>query len=63
LLVLIVLICGHSCVSTGILMCACVWLFLPTTVHRTISRALLWPPSQVMTHDLSQHVGDILTSD
>jgi hypothetical protein len=59
-------ISGHSCVLTGILMCARVWLFLPTTVQRTISRALRWPLRRLPgcdTCDMSQHVRDLLTCD
>jgi hypothetical protein len=47
-------------------MCARVWLFLPTTVQRTISRALHWPLRRLPaydTYDMSQHVGDLLTYD
>ena len=59
-------ICGHFCVLTGILMCARVWLFLPTTVQRTIARALHWPLRRLPdydTYDMLQHVGDLVTCD
>jgi hypothetical protein len=64
--VVVMVICGHSCVLTGILMCARVWLFLPTKVQRSITRALRWPLRRLPdydTYDMSQHVGDLLTCD
>ena len=63
--VVIMVICGHSCILTGILMCVRVWLLLPTSVQRTISRALRWPLRRLPGYDtyMSQHVGDLLMCD